>query len=1398
MTSMPKLKEEEKNFTRFFFLNFKVSPEIARRFFDGVFPPTSLAKTINNSVPAIINLYNRKRINAVQLDILRGIPGTKWSPHRPAMPLGTTATSSKDFDLTMLICLLRNLGGLSKPSNGWDQLPHPNDTLPGADLATLKWFRNQFAHTTVTSMDKNEFTDKWKLVEKALTSLNKGQRPYEVTEILNYDLDGEQAKTLSNTELKKLKKECIDCEMEIKQIEIDFSYYREGNIPKNIAEANDTLVETWLQDDESFYETRGSELVYDKIKSCCCILVTASSGFGKTAIIRHIAFKFKLEGFEIVPIESPEDIIIYKTNKKQVFLIDDVLGKCHLSPTLLEKWESLNGKLLNCLETDLGSNKILCTLRLQIALQKRFKNASTILNKEVINLEHQSNALSKDEKQKILIKHLSRSNLENKITTEEIEIMCETNYAFPLLCKLISNNEERFRKRIAFFRQPFSVLKEELDKMSIENKTIYCILVLCMLFNGSFSRRIFDLDSDKCDEKIYRIMQTCGLQRNMSKKEIEDGALSAIGSYFTKDSDNFRFIHDALEETIGCHFYTFDPKVMFSDCDIVFIRDRVRVISNENTDENINENIVSIREDELNEDRLRPLYNRLWIELKNGRFSSLLMSHLFSNRNFIRIFGITFDQSIHTFLKKVSSEQGQISNDSVFKKSLKILSNDEFNENKDAISRVIIARGNKSTLIDWIVAFGCYEFFRYSWNKMSTFERKLILGSFKILPSSKSFFPLAVLGGSLDIVTELIDHDVDINCFSEFWETPLYIAVKAGRYDMVRLLLSNGALIRLRGLFPHVPMKIPIAVTPNKQQITYLILEYDLNKTEIHEAVHHNDLGKLRSNIRSENIDSKTKNGLTVLHYAVLLNNVEAVKVLFNEELPENDDSYFDFKQVKYRELLTRKPTPRVNIGDNNGLTAVHLAVINNNIEILSLLLHNKAKVTIRDDFYRTPLHYTTGETVTKLLLAQSSQNQCLENYRNADVKRQYTKTCLSAFMTTCLNISLQTTFRVVLRDFVNVPDKEGNTPLHSVIERHRSRQEKSDCIEILLDNGANPYLLNDRALSAFELVDNFFGEDKNINNSAKHRQLVQNTHMLFALVTFLIAFTYMLINPVIFSKESQNEFYCVGDVADSGNITLEQVTRSQYVLLTTIVFWSLSFISYDMRYSDLNWRCFIILVFIGSGFFTLVGAFVLIQYIQKFQYIYEIIFSVVLYRAVIELIRYFTHVTYLQVRYREKLPIAVLNLFLCCTLIYGVSKDFPASDLKYYYNFSTMRVIYTLNITASNCTEFNSVNILCTSLAYNITYQNDVDFSMQCRTDPNFTSYNGTLIVESGFIDWQEIGIISNFWSHVICAYCFLYCFSICIRRIMFRGTTCNLSFMNALDLSIYFYIMLLVNIIY
>ena len=67
-----------------------------------------------------------------------------------------------------------------------------------------------------------------------MTSLNNGQRPHEVSDILSLDLDGELAKR-ANAELNHLKKEYLECEKEKEQIEIDFSFYREGHLPKNIA-----------------------------------------------------------------------------------------------------------------------------------------------------------------------------------------------------------------------------------------------------------------------------------------------------------------------------------------------------------------------------------------------------------------------------------------------------------------------------------------------------------------------------------------------------------------------------------------------------------------------------------------------------------------------------------------------------------------------------------------------------------------------------------------------------------------------------------------------------------------------------------------------------------------------------------------------------------------------------------------------------------------------------------------------------------------------------------------------------------------------------------------------------------------------------------------------------------
>lgn len=109
MASISQLTEEEQNFTRFFLLNFKVSPGIVSRFFDGVFPPTQLAQCINSSMRAIFNLYKSKRINAAQLEILRGVQGTVWPSYLPPMPVGTKGKyiwQSEQFLLSVHILFL--------------------------------------------------------------------------------------------------------------------------------------------------------------------------------------------------------------------------------------------------------------------------------------------------------------------------------------------------------------------------------------------------------------------------------------------------------------------------------------------------------------------------------------------------------------------------------------------------------------------------------------------------------------------------------------------------------------------------------------------------------------------------------------------------------------------------------------------------------------------------------------------------------------------------------------------------------------------------------------------------------------------------------------------------------------------------------------------------------------------------------------------------------------------------------------------------------------------------------------------------------------------------------------------------------------------------------------------
>ena len=129
--------------------------------FDAVCTPKLLHTVLATNEPKLKALKSRKIINA-----------TQWGKLFPAIP---TSVSSKHFDISLLVTLLRNICGLTPPGGavkGWDVLPDATDLSREADIARVKYFRNTvYAHAEHASVEDATFNKHWKDIRDTLLRL---------------------------------------------------------------------------------------------------------------------------------------------------------------------------------------------------------------------------------------------------------------------------------------------------------------------------------------------------------------------------------------------------------------------------------------------------------------------------------------------------------------------------------------------------------------------------------------------------------------------------------------------------------------------------------------------------------------------------------------------------------------------------------------------------------------------------------------------------------------------------------------------------------------------------------------------------------------------------------------------------------------------------------------------------------------------------------------------------------------------------------------------------------------------------------------------------------------------------------------------------------------------------
>ena len=133
-----------------------------RNIFDHYHPPVNLASDLNTSYSILNNLLRRRVLNGRQWDKL--------------FPPGGGVPDSNTFDITLLFLLLTNICGLTPPSTGWHAKPSPGDSSLEANLARVKFFRNElYGHVTSTGIETTSFTTLWQEISTTLYSLGLDQ-----------------------------------------------------------------------------------------------------------------------------------------------------------------------------------------------------------------------------------------------------------------------------------------------------------------------------------------------------------------------------------------------------------------------------------------------------------------------------------------------------------------------------------------------------------------------------------------------------------------------------------------------------------------------------------------------------------------------------------------------------------------------------------------------------------------------------------------------------------------------------------------------------------------------------------------------------------------------------------------------------------------------------------------------------------------------------------------------------------------------------------------------------------------------------------------------------------------------------------------------------------------------
>ena len=208
--------KENTNYFRLCRLLVDVGADVLREIFDKKRPPGNLDAVLSSPQihSVLLSLKTKKVLNPLQ-----------WGKLYPVLK---SSVSSKGFDITLLMVLLRNICGLVPPVTGWNDLPVATDLTPEADIVRIKCYRNNiFGHANEASVDDAAFNQYWQDIQDTLVRLGGACYQDAIDSLKNEWMDPEYEKHYQEL-LKQWVKDEVSIKGRLDEIEQRFDALRES------------------------------------------------------------------------------------------------------------------------------------------------------------------------------------------------------------------------------------------------------------------------------------------------------------------------------------------------------------------------------------------------------------------------------------------------------------------------------------------------------------------------------------------------------------------------------------------------------------------------------------------------------------------------------------------------------------------------------------------------------------------------------------------------------------------------------------------------------------------------------------------------------------------------------------------------------------------------------------------------------------------------------------------------------------------------------------------------------------------------------------------------------------------------------------------------------------------